>query len=72
MDLESDLLPNWALLVLLETEPEEVPELQLEVVAATPPPLPPLTELRVINGETGEPRSSSLKSGLFLLLVSLL
>ena len=62
LGLPSDLLPNW---VLLETDPEE-PELEVEVVAPPPLLLTPLTELRVINGETGEPRSRSLESGLFL------
>lgn len=54
------------LLFLPETEPTEELELLLDVVVAVAFPLL-LIETRVVsNGETGEPRSSSLKSGLFI------
>ena len=65
------LLGNWAAVVLPpEAEPEELELLLLLDVAAAAAPFalllaePP----RVTSGETGEPRSSSLKSGLFLSL----
>lgn len=56
-------LANCVELSLPVAEPEELELLLLEVVELTAAP-------RVTSGETGEPRSSSLKSGLFLVRLS--
>ena len=66
---ESDLLGTRLSPFRPETDPDELELLLVVVVVVSELVVGPLV-CRVRRGETGEPRSSSLKSGLFVLLLS--